>query len=317
MTTEVSGILLACDRLLGEIGRRDHMFGWLRRPSSVATEWLTVDAYYPGNRLVVLCRPRDPEDAALCAERIPAHGLRLLEIGPHELPEDPAGRRAWLERRLAELDPVTRPTGQLATRERPAIRAASLWPQPAAQPVVRRPVGEARAAAAARGARAAATVRSSRVLAPAVATPREPRRPVTAGLSPQRVARPVQRRPAVEHPLRPAPGLFVGLALIAILCVEMFLGVAVLALSSGHILLAFGLALDACARALGTIAAQRAHRLDWVWSCALIGSPAVLMFALYGSEEPVAAEPAPLAGLLSLLALLAVGIFLIGQLLHF
>ncbi len=324
MTTEVSAILVTCDRLLAEIGRRDHMFGWLRLPAAEGMQWITVDSYYPGNRLVVLCGPRDSEEASLCSELIPAHGLRLLELDPAALPEDAVGRRAELERRIAELGPVTRPSGQLATRERPAVRAASLMPQPAARPVVRRPVGEARAAAAARGARfVASPLLRSAPARPASRVPSRPvPRPVTreraapAHLPPPRTARPVRSRQGLPAQPLPAPGLLVGLALIAILCLEMFLGVADLALSAGHVLLAFGIALDACARALGTIAAQRARRSDWVWGCAIIGSPAVLMFALYGSEEQVVAEPAPLAGLLSVLALGAIGIFLIAQLLH-
>ena len=37
-------ILGMCDRLLGEVGRRRHMFAWLRVPGSASEEWLPVDA---------------------------------------------------------------------------------------------------------------------------------------------------------------------------------------------------------------------------------------------------------------------------------
>jgi hypothetical protein len=46
-----------CDRLLDEVGRRRHMFAWLRAPGASAGDWLAVDAYYPCAQLVVMCRP--------------------------------------------------------------------------------------------------------------------------------------------------------------------------------------------------------------------------------------------------------------------
>lgn len=393
MTTEVSAILVICDRLVGEIGRRDHMFGWLRAPASNGTQWVAVDSYYPSNRLVVLRGGRASEETHLCSELIPAHGLRLLWIEPSELPDDAAGLSAVLERRIAELGPAQRSSGQLPMRERPIARAVSLMPQPATQPVVRRRMGESRAAATARGARFVASRHGATAAQPRSRTPpsggdsasealpvsyeaepqdqayvgselatppaeggedrspvsdtsnvagqpapvaahgawpREPgpllpvrrapprgvrRAPATPG-SRQRVPAHVRSRRTVERQPLPAPGLLVGLALIVILCLEMFLGVADLALSAGHVLLAFGIALDACSRALGTIAAQRAHRPNWVWGCAIIGSPAVLAFALYGSDEQAAAEPAPLAGLLSLLACGAIALYLLARLLN-
>jgi hypothetical protein len=111
-----------------------------------------------------------------------------------------------------------------------------------------------------------------------------------------------------------APGVLVGLALIAVLCAEMYLGVARLGLGRGHVVLAFGIALDCCARALGTLAAQRARRPDWVWACAILGSPAVAAFSVYGGEGEVPPEPAPLAGLVSLFACAAVALaVLAGQ----
>jgi hypothetical protein len=97
--------------------------------------------------------------------------------------------------------------------------------------------------------------------------------------------------------------LLIGLALAAVLALELYLAVAALGSSAGRILLAVGLLLDAGARALGAIAAVRSGRGSWGWLCLVLGSPAVAAFALFGAEGPVELEPAPLAGLLSLVAL--------------
>jgi hypothetical protein len=91
-------------------------------------------------------------------------------------------------------------------------------------------------------------------------------------------------------------------ALALALFIELYLGVARGALDHGHFVLAFALAMDACARVLGAVAARRAHAPDWAWGCVLIGSP--LVVALWRSEG-ASAEPAPLAGQLAVLALLA------------
>jgi hypothetical protein len=85
---------------------------------------------------------------------------------------------------------------------------------------------------------------------------------------------------------------------------EVYFGVARLGFASGNLLLAFGLALDACSRALGTIAAWRTAEPEWAWWCALGGSPLTVGFALMQSTGPVKTEPAPLAGLLGVAALL-------------
>ena len=46
--------LSICDHILGEPARRRHLFAWLRAPGAAADEWLPVDGYYPGNKLVVV-----------------------------------------------------------------------------------------------------------------------------------------------------------------------------------------------------------------------------------------------------------------------
>jgi hypothetical protein len=96
--------------------------------------------------------------------------------------------------------------------------------------------------------------------------------------------------------------------LVLVLSTEMFLGVVVVALPAGLVLLAFGIALDACARALGTIAAARGGSRAWAWGCVAVGSPAVIVFALSKGSDQVPVEPAPLASLLSLLAGLIIAI---------
>ena len=81
-------ILTMCDHLLGEAGRRHHMFTWLRAPGAGTGEWLAVDAYYPRARLVVMCRSRPGPHDALCRELVPGHGLGLLTLDPAVLGND-------------------------------------------------------------------------------------------------------------------------------------------------------------------------------------------------------------------------------------
>ena len=69
-----------CDELLGEVGRRAHIFAWLRAPGAGADEWLPVDAYYPRARLVVMCRSGSRPDDAVYRELVPAHGLGLMTL---------------------------------------------------------------------------------------------------------------------------------------------------------------------------------------------------------------------------------------------
>jgi hypothetical protein len=105
-----------------------------------------------------------------------------------------------------------------------------------------------------------------------------------------------------------------GLTLIVVAFVEVFVGVTEFGLDKGHVVLAFALAMDACARTLGTIAAARAGEREWAWGCALGGSPLVAAFALCQDDGPVSVDPAPLAGLLSVLAGLGLFIALLAAL---
>jgi hypothetical protein len=306
----VSAILALCDRLVGEAGRRSHMFGWLRVPGGDAEQWLTVDAYYPSNRLVVVCRSEPQPHDGLYRDRIPAHGLRLLELNPLAL-GGPDTVEASLQRLIAELGPAppkAREAPGAAARplavERPVTQAMSSLAPPAPPEPVERRVGQSHAAAAERGARFVATHPGARPTSgerasTADAANRAARRLATLP------ARPVPRaRPAIDDVGQiETLGVVLGLAIVIVGVAEVFLGVAKFGLGDGHVLLAFGLALDACARTLGAVAAARAGRQEWAWWCALGGSPIVASFALFQRSGPVAVDPAPLAGLISLIAI--------------
>src|SRR5437588_8973751 len=100
----VSTILATCDRLLDEVGRRRHMFAWLRVPGTSAGEWLAVDAYYPRARLVVMCGPTEGPHGALYRELIPSHGLGLLMLDPAALGDDPAAAEAAIAAKVFDLE---------------------------------------------------------------------------------------------------------------------------------------------------------------------------------------------------------------------
>ncbi len=118
-----------------------------------------------------------------------------------------------------------------------------------------------------------------------------------------------------DTPTLQPPSLLVGAALAAVVSIEVYLGVANVALAGGQLLFALGIVLDGCSRALGTLAAIKVGRLDWGWVCLLLGSPAVAAFTLFRHSGAVTVEPGPLAGLLSLLALALVALALLVSLL--
>lgn len=247
-------ILSMCDRLLGEVGRRDHRFAWLRVPGSSAGEWLAVDAYYPRSRLVVMCRPAAGPHGAVYRKLIPERGLGLLTLDPVALGGDPASAETAVAAKIFDLEHVPRP-------------AARPSPAPAA--------GDARA--------------------PEWTPVKVERAPVA---------------PAVEQGL----GVVVGLALAAVLIAEVYLAAVAVAFGAGRPILGFAIALEACSRGLGTLAAERAGERGWALACAIGGAPAVAWFALAPRERRATVEPAPLAGLLALLAgLLAVIGLLVGS----
>lgn len=235
-----------CDRILQELGRRQHLFAWLRAPGAGPEEWLKVDAYYPGNRLVVVWRERPGPHDNVYSELVPARGLRLLELQPSEIDRSPDGAEVALRRMIAALGPAPR-------------RASDSQPAESRELTAARPVAT------------------------------------------------VERQPPSER-----AGLLLGLALAIVLLVEIYAGVVGWALDGGRAILAFGLALDVCARALGTLAAGRAGEAGWAWSYALGGSPVVATLALSAQRERITAEPAPLAALLSVLSLAALTIALLA-----
>jgi hypothetical protein len=327
----IAALLSACDRALGEVGRRKHLFAWLKAPGGGPEDWLPVDAYYPGHRLIVVCeRDSDPHQR-LYAELAPAHGLRFLELDAARLRADPEGAERALQRLISDLDLAPRripgsPGGDgtparaepVAGRPRAGPRS---WPasMPSSRATPSRRAGPAQTVAAQRAARFVATHKPPPTHKPAApAAPRPTaqrttpaRRPRPAPVS-SRMGTPGARGPASAE--AQTVGVLVGLLLAAVLPVEAYLGVARLALASGHVLLGFGIALDAAARALGVIAAERAGEQRWAWACAIGGSPVVAVFALFQRSGPVSTEPAPLAGLVAILVCLAVALALAGAL---
>ena len=353
MALPVPVILTICDGLLDEIGRRRHLFAWLRPPGSAADDWLAVDAYYPANRLVVVCHEQRGVHDRLYEELVPAHGLRLLELIRDDLDGDRPAVESELRLMIASLGPAPPRAreppleAERGTRENALARVAASFAQAAAPPIERLRVGPDRAAAAERAARVGAaraplTTRSRAPAAtrrrpplatppraplatpprPPLATPPRaplatpPRAPLATGRRNAVHPRPRTRRRAGAARETETLGVLVGLALAVVLGAELYFGVGRAALDHGHLLLAFGIALDACSRALGTIAAGHAGRPDWAWGCALGGSPAVALFAVFRDEGPVATEPAPLAGLLSVLAIAVIALAAIGSVLR-
>jgi len=325
---EVAEIIGMCDRIVGEPGRRRHLFGWLKAPDAGAEQWLVVDSYYPASRLVVVCRadPPGPDDH-LYGELVPQRGLRLLLLTPAELGDD----RPRAEARLRELIAATGPAPPRIREapdgpsESPVARAmASLALPPVVAPPERRRVSAGQAAAAERGARFVAAHRANgngRANGTPPVAPRVPPR-TAAHQHPQPRQTPALRAAPAPRP-RPRPtspgptrlhadDLALGAALVLIVFVEVYVLVVRTALDQDRLLLAFGVALDAGARSLGTVAAARVGRLRWAWACAIGGSPVVAAFALFQSEGPVATEPAPLAGLIALLATFLVALALLG-----
>ncbi len=251
-------ILSICDQLLGEVGRRDHMFAWLRAPGAGADEWLAVDAYYPRARVVVMCRTRPGPQDSLYRELVLAHGLGLLTLDPVVLGNDGQAVQEALADKFFDLEHVPRERAPRAKTPR-ARPDATDAPAPAWTPV------------------------------------KVERTPVPRGF--------VQ-----------GLGVLAGLAFAALLIVEVYVGVIVVAFGAGRLVLGLAILLEALSRTLGTVAAERAGQRGWACACAIGGALVVAWVALLRRPGRIDVEPAPLAGLLALLAgAVAIVGFLIGS----
>src|ERR1700733_5120721 len=264
-------ILSICDHVVGEVGRRSHMFAWLRVPGSGSgtdhRQWLSVDAYYPRARLVVICRTAPRPHDALYRQLIPAHGLGLLTLDPEELGDDPAEVQAALEASISGRNFSPAPVAAQAPRNRSAERTRS-----------------------AERARSAERTRLTE-------RTRSPDRTSSADWT----AVTVERTP-VPAAVQQGLGVVVGMALAVGLMVELYLAVVAVGLQAGRPLLGLAIALEACSRGLGTVAAERAGERGWARAGAIGGAPAVVWFALAAHPRRAETEPAPPAGLLALLA---------------
>lgn len=131
---------------------------------------------------------------------------------------------------------------------------------------------------------------------------RRSRAPERRPLEPPRRVRPAdtpERRRAVSRGWQIESSLF---ALALILGGLLPLGAAgVVAqawLGAGVSMVAFGIALDFYARALGGYAAYEARERGWMWGCIIGGAPVVLVHAVVRrSGEPAVFEAAPLVAL--------------------
>jgi hypothetical protein len=155
--SDKAAVLTLCDRILGEVGRRQHLFSWLRAPGTTSGEWLPVDAYYPGRRLVVVCAERPSEHELLFDELIPAHGLRFLHLEPRELSRERAQAELQVRDAIERLKlPAPRvidaPIGDRTPRESAMSRVSASFAQAAAPPARPRRVATRAALAAERQA---------------------------------------------------------------------------------------------------------------------------------------------------------------------
>jgi len=258
-------ILSMCDDLLGEVGRREHIFAWLRAPGAEVDEWLAVDAYYPRARLVVLCRSGSRPHDSVYRELVPAHRLGLMTLDPAALGPDRETVRQALAAKIFDLEHVPH---ERERRER--------VPR---EPVPREPARRDRAKS----------------------EPRPEKRPEKQPPEPEWTPVKVEHTPVARGFVHGA-GVLAGLALAALLIAELYLGVIVVAFHDGRLLLGLAIALDACSRVLGAVAAERAGQRGWAFGCAIVGAPVVAWFAMLRPSGRAEVEPAPLAGLLAVLA---------------
>jgi hypothetical protein len=116
-------------------------------------------------------------------------------------------------------------------------------------------------------------------------SPRPQSRPVAAPPSPERAREPVSAgrwtevqghgQLAAEPRHAATAGFAMGLLLIAVVLIEAYLGLVVLAIDDADPVLGVGVLLDAATRAIGTLAARQRQDPEQSWSSLLLGSPAV------------------------------------------
>jgi hypothetical protein len=104
---KVSSILDLCDTVLAATGKRRHAFDWLRSSDGDGSQGMAVDAYYPGQQLVVLCQEQPEPDRSLCAELVRAHGLRLFRVDLADFQADPGPAFSRLIGQLRLIAPAT------------------------------------------------------------------------------------------------------------------------------------------------------------------------------------------------------------------
>ena len=96
--------------------------------------------------------------------------------------------------------------------------------------------------------------------------------------------------------------MLAGLAFAALLIAEIYLAVIVVAFHAGKLVLGLAILIEALSRVGGTVAAERAGQRGWAFACAIVGAPIVAWVALVPRSGRITTEPAPLAGLLAVLA---------------
>jgi len=223
------------------------------------------------------------------------------ERGPWRIDEShaEAARARWgvlaAERRGRETEVATAAIAALESRTH-AGAAPGRDHVPAAPGPAARPGGALPAATAGQVAL------PGRVHEPAPRVRARPRRPRPPALEPPRRARAPdtpERRAAVSRGWQIESSLFsLALLLGGLLPLGVLTSASPAWLGAGASMVAFGLALDAYARALGGYAAHQAGERGWMWACVLGGSPVVLVHAVVRrAGEPVVFEAAPLVGL--------------------
>ena len=245
-----SAVLNRLDWQLSEIGRRQHRFAWLRGADG---DWLAVDSYYPGSRVVVIVS----DDVALldsCARLVPEHGLFLLAPAPAELSADSAALARQLRLGLEQQGWAPRTVAAEGNGDGGPARAAATVPV----------AGPGGAGAGAGGGVAASAAR----VAP------DEEFDVPAGVRLRRAARGGAVRAAGGRAAGPE-AIGVGFTLVIAVVLELVVGGVIVGLGAGDYVLGVGFLLDACARVLGMVLAAHNDDLDAAWTAVLFGSPAL------------------------------------------